>query len=1033
MMRKPSGSALGVVSLLCILLLAGCTTAPVLHYLTVAPAAASISVGQQQSFTATAYYSDGTSQNVTASSSVTWASSNNSIATVTSGVATGVAGGTVTITASVGKVKSTATLTVTGVQSIAVTPAFATIGVEGTQAFKAMATELNPDGTVNPTPVDVTLLASWNSSNLAAATIDSTQDATNGTATAVATGLTQITASYQGITSNIAYLTVGTPTPIVVQLTVAPLTATIAAGQTVAFAATEVLSTGATQPLSGPVTWSISCTPANAATIGATTGLAVASVSGAGASCTVTATETAPNAVGGTATLSITAAVARFAYIVNNATGTISAYAANVAGGALTFLAKYPTSAGPWQAIVHPSGKFLYFIDGASGVHVCDINPVTGALLIPGVDVHNNPLPIYQAGTGGVDKGVIDPSGSFLYVVDAIVSSNSPGSNEVWGFTINQADGSLTATSPANFAVGTNPTDVLVDHSGTNLYVINQGDQDISGFTITPANGALVANTAATAPYTSGSLVPMPTYGTVDPTNTYLYVPTGDGNVSSFQITSNGQLSTPATVSPVAGAVSLTNIVIDPGDKYIYVVDTGVVVNNQAAPSNIYAFQVGTGGALGNPIGGTPPTPIPAGITSFGMTIDPTSTLLAVDNNFSDTISLFTIGSTGALTSLVPASTGGGPYFLAFDIGTAAATVTPAEVVTANNKTTTGDISAFTVASGVLTADTHAPYTGVAGNSQIGSSVTGSLFFTGSASGKQLAGYGFNAQNTPAIAALSGSPYSLAPAGAAGTVIADPSNLFAYVADTTNGQVDIYSYNSTTNSLAAGTPATGLTGLQSLVSDPQANFVFGLSSSGSITAMEPVLSTGTLSGTPQSIAGNWTMGAVDASGQYLLAVDSAANIHMYSISPAVGGSSDGALTGVGTSATITGTLTPVPAAIAFDPLDRFVVVTDAANDAIIPFLFTYSDPNSSTPPALTAGTPVGVPSAPGQVTIDPTGQYLFVALAGSTSPASNSGVAVYTVAVSGGAVTLTAVTGSPFTTGTGASGTAGVGVINSVQ
>jgi 6-phosphogluconolactonase (cycloisomerase 2 family) len=841
------------------------------------------------------------------------------------------------------------------------------------------------------------------------AMIDSTQDATNGTATAVATGLTQITASYEGVTSNIAYLTVGTPPPTVVQLTVAPLTATIAAGQTIQFAATEVLSDGSTQPPSGPVSWSISCTPANTATIGTTTGLAVALASGAGASCTVTAKETAPNALTGTATLSITAAVARFAYIVNDTGGTISAYGANAAGGALTFLAKYATQAGPQQALVHQSGKYLYVIDGASGVHVYDINPVTGALTATGATS--------QAGSGNAtDKGVIDPSGSFLYVVNI-------NDNKVYGFTIKQTDGSLSSiNSNAGYPVGAGPSDVLVDHTGTYLYVINGGDADISGFTITPLTGVLVANNAAAAPYTAGSLGPAPFYGTIDPTNTYLYVPTGDGNVSSFQITSNGQLSTPGTVSPVAGAGFLTNIVIDPSGKYIYVVDNNVV------PSNIYAFNVGTGGAFGAAIGSA----IPAGNTSFGMAIDPTSTLLAVDNQFSDTISLFTIGSTGALTSLVPASTGAAPLFMAFDIGSAAAQVAPAEVVTANK--TTGDISAFTAASGVLTADANAPYAGVAGNSQIGSSVTGSLFFTGSASGKQLAGYGFNAANTPAIAALAGSPYSLTPAGAAGTVIADPSGLFAYVADTTNALVHSYAYNPTTNSLAltSTAPATGqpaLTGLQALVSDPQANFVFALASNGSVTAIElgnngTLYSPGTLNAFPGT---NWTMGAVDASGQYLLAVDSVANkIHMYSISPA-GGGTDGALAEIGSGTSIPGAMLPV--AIAFDPLDRFVVVTDATAKTITPFLFTY-DPAT---PTLTAGTAVTLPSAAGQVTIDPTGKYLFVALVGAANSTPPSGVAVYTVAVSGGAVTLTPVAGSPFTTGTGASGTTGVGVINSVQ
>jgi 6-phosphogluconolactonase (cycloisomerase 2 family) len=878
-----------------------------------------------------------------------------------------------------------------------------------------MAIIINPDGSLTA-PQNITLKASWASSNTGVATIDSTQDATNGTATAVATGLTQITASYEGVTSNIAYLTVGTPPPTVVQLTVAPLTATIAAGQTIQFAATEVLSNGSTQPPSGPVSWSISCTPANTATIGATTGLAVALASGAGASCTVTAKETAPNNLTGTATLSITAAVARFAYIVNDTGGTISAYAANAAGGALTFLAKYAAQAGLQQALVHPSGKYLYVINGASGVQLYDINPVTGSVTAA-VDAHNNPL-VYQAGSSNaIDKGVIDLTGSFLYIVNGT-------DNAVYGFTISQTDGSLTATVPASFSVGASagPSDVLIDHTGTYLYVINSTDADISGFTITPLTGVLVANNAATPPYTSGSLN-APTYGTIDPTNTYLYVPMGNNSVSSFQITSNGQLSTPGTVSPVTGAVSLTNIVINPSDKCIYVVDTGVVVNNQAAPSNIYAFQVGTGGAFGPAIG-TGPTP--AGITSFGMTIDPTSALLAVDNQFSDMISLFSIGSTGALTPLVPASTGPAPLFLAFDIGTAAATVAPAEVVTANK--TTGDISAFTAASGVLTADPNAPYAGVAGNSQIGSSVTGSLFFTGSASGKQLAGYGFNAANTPAIAALSGSPYSLTPAGAAGTVIADPSGLFAYVADTTNGQVNAYGYNSTTNSLVAGTSSTGLTGLQALVSDPQTNFVFALSSNGSVTPIETG-NNGSLSQVtlPPFAGTNWTMGAVDASGQFLLAVDSVLNkIHMYSIGPA-GSGTDGALAEIGSGTSIPAAMLPV--AIAFDPLDRFVVVTDATAKTITPFIFTY-DPLA---PTLTAGTAVTLPSAPGQVTIDPTGKYLFIALVGAANSTPPSGVAVYTVAVSGGAVTLTPVTGSPFTTETGASGTTGVGVINSVQ
>src|SRR5208337_1821074 len=249
MMRKLSGSALGVASLVCILLLAACSGAPKLKELVVAPSTASISVGQQQAFKVTGTYSNGTSKDLTTGASITWGSSK-------TGVATTVAAGMTNSTASLGTITSSpAVLSVSGIKSIAVTPAFPTITFPGTQAFTAMAIIINPDGSLSA-PQDITLKASWASSKTGVATIDSTQDATNGTATAVATGLTQITATYEGVTSNIAYLTVGTPPPTVVQLTVAPLTATIAAGQTIQFAATEVLSNGSTQPPSGPVNWS---------------------------------------------------------------------------------------------------------------------------------------------------------------------------------------------------------------------------------------------------------------------------------------------------------------------------------------------------------------------------------------------------------------------------------------------------------------------------------------------------------------------------------------------------------------------------------------------------------------------------------------------------------------------------------------------------------------------------------------------------------------------------------------------------------
>jgi hypothetical protein len=78
------------------------TVRAVLLFIQVTPANPAILVGRTRQFTAIGTYNDGTTQNLTAA--VTWSSSNASVATIsnapgTSGLATGVAPGLTTITA----------------------------------------------------------------------------------------------------------------------------------------------------------------------------------------------------------------------------------------------------------------------------------------------------------------------------------------------------------------------------------------------------------------------------------------------------------------------------------------------------------------------------------------------------------------------------------------------------------------------------------------------------------------------------------------------------------------------------------------------------------------------------------------------------------------------------------------------------------------------------------------------------------------------------------------------------------------------
>jgi uncharacterized protein YjdB len=254
----------------------------------VTPATASIGVAGTQQYVATGTYSNGGTQVIT--SSVAWASSNTIAATISSpgGLATGVAVGATTISASLtgslGPVTGSAVLNVAApvtLTSIAVTPATATIGVGATQQFTATGTYSNGETATLTTET-------WTSSSAATATIS-----TSGLATAVANGTTTITATC-GTVSGAATLTVATLTSIAVT----PATATIAVGASQQYTATGTYSNGTSAPLTSE-TWSSSTTAT--ATI-STTGLATGVAAG---TTTITAT---CNGISGIATLTVSTA-----------------------------------------------------------------------------------------------------------------------------------------------------------------------------------------------------------------------------------------------------------------------------------------------------------------------------------------------------------------------------------------------------------------------------------------------------------------------------------------------------------------------------------------------------------------------------------------------------------------------------------------------------------------------------------------------------------------------------------------------------
>jgi hypothetical protein len=166
--------------------------------ITLTPTTPQIAKGTQLQFVATCLFSDGTTQDIT--TVATWTSSLGSVATIsnaggTEGLATGVAQGTTTITASFqGKTGST-TLTVTNATlvSITITPPNPTVAVGGVVQLQAVGTF--SDGSTQ----FLTTQCSWVSSNKFVAKTTQARRR-RGQVTGVAAGTVTISATTLGIT-----------------------------------------------------------------------------------------------------------------------------------------------------------------------------------------------------------------------------------------------------------------------------------------------------------------------------------------------------------------------------------------------------------------------------------------------------------------------------------------------------------------------------------------------------------------------------------------------------------------------------------------------------------------------------------------------------------------------------------------------------------------------------------------------------------------------------------------------------------------
>jgi len=408
---------------------------------TMSPAAATVTVGTTTQLTATPRDANGTALSGRV---VSWATSNAAAATVSaSGLVTGVAAGSATITATSEGQSGTSAITVTNVPvaSVTVSPTAAGVTVGATTPLTATPKDAN--GTALSGRV-----VSWATSNAAAATVSA-----SGLVTGVAAGSATITATSEGQSGTAALTVTNVP---VASVTVSPATASVTVGATTQLTATPKDANGTA--LSGrAVTWATS--NAAAATVSAS-GLVTGVAAG---SATITATSEGKS---GTSAITVTN--------VPVASVTVTPATANLLVGSTLQL-----TATLKDALGNPlSGRVVTWASNAPGVTAVSGTGLVTGLGIGGVTITatsegqsgssavtvslvNDPTPLYTLGNG--NNYYVAPTGSDgnpctatapCYTLQRVSQLMSPGDNAhvasgnyTWSYSANRVTKSGTASA----------------------------------------------------------------------------------------------------------------------------------------------------------------------------------------------------------------------------------------------------------------------------------------------------------------------------------------------------------------------------------------------------------------------------------------------------------------------------------------------------------------------------------------------------------------------------------------------------------
>ena len=303
-------------------------------------------------------------------------------------------------------------------------------------------------------------------------------------------------------------------------------------------------------------------------------------------------------------------------------------------------------SCGPFSST---TTTHLLYVSTGQGIYAYRITNSSGA---------SNAIPSAPFYAGNTPAGmVIDASGNHMYLANQ-------ADNTVSLLTIDHSSGVLSEVLPRAGTGGFSPNQILLDSSGATLFVGNQLSNTVTALSV-GSNGALtapkgsqvaqLASPPANLAFAGGLLfVSAPTFSQV-----YVFS-VNSGNLNSVH-------GSPFVISNGVGSVT-----VDSSAKYLYVTNPSTntisaYTIQYSSSANTIAVQTIPGSPFAPDVSTTGAT---APIAPLSAVLDSTTTHLYVANNGSSNVSLFTVGTNGALTSTTAqttASTGSGPVQMLID------------------------------------------------------------------------------------------------------------------------------------------------------------------------------------------------------------------------------------------------------------------------------------------------------------------------------------------------------------------------------